>query len=48
MVMTHFRPAAMGLTEEERENLRREKLRCEFGLVMSKVRLSKTWVSTLG
>ncbi|XP_021477809.1 calcineurin B homologous protein 3 [Oncorhynchus mykiss] len=32
MVMTHFRPAAMGITEEERENLRRDKLRFLFNM----------------
>ncbi|XP_055776333.1 calcineurin B homologous protein 3-like isoform X2 [Salvelinus fontinalis] len=32
MVMSHFRPAAMHITEEEREKLRREKLRFVFNM----------------
>ncbi|XP_064828968.1 calcineurin B homologous protein 3-like [Oncorhynchus masou masou] len=32
MVMSHFRPAAMHITEEERKKLRREKLRFVFNM----------------
>lgn len=29
VVMSHFRPPSLNMTEEQRERVRREKLRCE-------------------
>lgn len=33
VVMSHFRPPALNMTEEQREKVRREKLRCEYLLL---------------